>query len=224
MTRLLPPLDRQLGSAPALPLLPHLPPMHATRETWLHAAAREMSPVFDSVGAPLPARYRVSCGWPSVGALAKRKRRIGECWSDGASADGHTEIFVSPVLVEPVNVLATLLHELIHAAVGLKCGHRGRFASTAKMLGLTGKMTATVPSEVCAQWLDGMARRLGPYPHDRLDSLTNGRKKQSTRMLKLECPDCGYVIRTTAKWLDTGIPTCHCGGTFAIAGEGARDD
>jgi len=34
-------------------------------------------------------------------------------------------------------------------------------------------------------------------PHDRP-------KKQSTRMLKTECSECGYTIRLTKKWADLG--------------------
>lgn len=38
-----------------------------------------------------------------------------------------------------------------------------------------------------------------------------GVAKQSTRMLKVECGSCGYTLRTTAKWLEVGTPTCPCG-------------
>ena len=33
-------------------------------------------------------------------------------------------------------------------------------------------------------------------------------KKQSTRLLKAECPECGYTIRVSKKWADLGLPTC----------------
>jgi hypothetical protein len=51
-------------------------------------------------------------------------------------------------------------------------------------------------------------------------------KKQGTRMLKAECPECGYTIRLTKKWADVGLPTCPTdGGALALdrggdAGEG----
>jgi hypothetical protein len=68
-----------------------------------------------------------------------------ECWSNLASADNTTEIFICPSQSEPVAVLAILLHELVHAAVGLECGHKGAFKRVALALGLEGKMTATYP-------------------------------------------------------------------------------
>ena len=36
----------------------------------------------------------------------------------------------------------------------------------------------------------------------------DGRKKQSTRMLRCRCMDCGYTLRTTQKWIEVGVPTC----------------
>lgn len=40
-------------------------------------------------------------------------------------------------------------------------------------------------------------------------------KGSGSRLRKLTCPDCKYIIRTTAKWIKTGVPTCCCGGTFS---------
>lgn len=42
-------------------------------------------------------------------------------------------------------------------------------------------------------------------------------KKQSTRMLKVICPGCGYTVRTTQKWIDIGLPTCPCGEEMEVA-------
>lgn len=30
-------------------------------------------------------------------------------------------------------------------------------------------------------------------------------------MLKLVCPEDGYTVRTTRKWLEVGQPSCPCG-------------
>lgn len=34
----------------------------------------------------------------------------------------------------------------------------------------------------------------------------------TTRNRKLECPDCGYVVRTSRKMIARGFPGCPCGG------------
>jgi len=50
----------------------------ATREEWLRAAVERLRPDFSALGSPVPPAVQVSVGFPSVGALARRKRRIGE--------------------------------------------------------------------------------------------------------------------------------------------------
>ncbi len=53
-------------------------------------------------------------------------------------------------------------------------------------------------------------RQAALYPHRTLDVTVNARK-QSTRLLRIVCPACGYTARTTRHWLDRGLPTCPCG-------------
>ena len=188
---------------------------HATRETYLAAATEYLAPLFVAQGYPLPP-VRASVGIPAGGAGGKLKR-IGECWSHLASADKTTEIFICPSQSDPVQVLAILLHELIHAAVGLECGHKGAFKRVAIALGLEGKMTATTPGEQLTRDLATLAASLGDYPHAALNTALSGRKKQGTRMIKLECSDCGWSCRTAQKNVDAGCPTCHCGGEISPA-------
>jgi hypothetical protein len=183
---------------------------HLTRETYLQAATTHLAPLFEAQGYPLPP-VRASVGIPAGGKGGKLKR-IGECWDKRASGDNTTEIFICPSQSEPVQVLAILLHELIHAAVGLECGHKGAFKRVALALGLTGKMTATTPGPELAAELAALAGTLGAYPHAALNTALSGRKKQGTRMIKLECQDCGWSCRTAQKNVDAGLPTCHCGG------------
>ncbi len=183
-------------------------PIEVTREAWLMALAAKLRPTFEAVGAPVPGEVRLSCGWPSKGATASRNRRIGECWSAQCSADGTREVFISPTLADSVEVGAVLVHELVHAAGYV--GHGADFAKVARALGLTGRMTATVAGERLNAELAVITSELGPYPHA---TLTPGEdeRKQSTRLLKVECAECGYTIRVTAKWLEVGFPTCPCG-------------
>jgi hypothetical protein len=72
-------------------------------------------------------------------------------------------------------------------------------------------MTATSAGADLEERLNDLIQKHGPYPHATLDQTLSGKKKQSTRMLKLECPACGYTVRTTAKWIEAGLPTCPCG-------------
>ena len=58
------------------------------RETWLMKGIEAVRPMFEELGATIPEKVRVTCGWPSRSAGASKKRRIGECWSSTVSGDG----------------------------------------------------------------------------------------------------------------------------------------
>lgn len=189
--------------------------MSPTREAWLERLVAALRPAFADLGYPLPERIRVSCGWPSRGGTARNRKAIGQAWSPKCSADGTHETFLSPVLGTAEDVGHVLVHELVHHAVGVEAGHKGPFRKLAVAIGLEGKMTATVAGEALRQRLHGLAEELGPYPHAALSAL-DGRKKQSTRMLKVTCEDCGCIVRMTRTSIeDVGVPTCGCGGKMA---------
>lgn len=180
-----------------------------TREEWLALLVEALRPVFKAHGAKIPAKVRVACGWPR--SSNGRHKAIGQAWSPSCSADGTHETFISPELSDPVRVADVLVHELVHHAVGTACGHKGPFRKLAIALGLTGPMTATIAGPELTQRLHDMTRAIGPYPHATL-SARDGLKKQTTRMLKVQCPACECTCRMVRQWLDDpGPPTCACG-------------
>jgi hypothetical protein len=188
------------------------------REDWLEQMIELLRSDFEQIGSPLPEKIRVSCGFPSKSALSPTKRRIGECWGVESSEDKSFQVFISPFLKESLEVTATLVHELVHTAVGIDCKHRGPFPRVAKAIGLEGKMTATVAGAALIARIRELIEKLGEYPHARLVA-TNKPKTQSTRMLKVVCKTCGCVVRMTRKWLDdAGLPTCGCGGEMEEEG------
>src|SRR5216683_875773 len=154
----------------------------------------------------------------AVRGIAAKNQRIGECWSDSKSADGHHEILVSPVIADSLRVAGILAHELIHAAVGVEHGHKGPFRTMAKAIGLEGKMTATTEGEAFKRLLAPILDAVGPYPHAELHAMTNGRKKQVARLVKCQCATCGYTVRTARQWLDDmGAPHCPAHGEMTVA-------
>lgn len=197
-----------------------MPETYETREAWLLAAAELLAPIIEDVaGAEMPP-LRISVGFP--GGTSNRKTTIGQCWPTSATGDGVNQIFMSPIRGEAdtVNVLGTLLHEMIHAIDDCESGHRGNFARIAKGVGFIPKLTSSDNrSEELTSDLTRYAEALGPFPHPALQSGVRGSeepKKQSSRMLKLQCPDDGYIVRTSQKWIDEGLPSCHCGGEFEV--------
>lgn len=188
---------------------------HVTREAWLVEGLKLLTPVFTENGFKVPTKVRVSCGFPSKNAFGARRQRIGECWSDSASKGKIFEIFISPVLSDPAKVLDVLAHEMVHATVGIACGHKGAFKSTALAIGLQGKMTQATAGPELLKRIEKVSKELGAFPHDELSQMTNGQKKEGCRQLKATCPGCGYVIRVTKKWIEqAGLPTCPCGEDF----------
>ena len=197
---------------------------HQLRESWLHAMAEVMGrELFAPAGFTLPTNIRLTCGFPSRRSLiGVKNQRIGECWGTDQSGDNNYEIMVSPTLADPMEVAAVLAHELVHATVGIEAKHGGAFKKCAVAIGLAGKMPTTVAGDKFRATVQPMLAEAGPYPHAVLDArkrISSAPKKQGTRMLKCECPLCGYTVRLTAKWLAAvGLPHCP------KHGEMERDD
>jgi hypothetical protein len=187
---------------PAVPMhyCPPSVPQHATREAWLEAAIDQFRPLFQRVGAPLPERVKVTCGW------ATKTKAIGQAFPRALSAAGVNEVFISPKLDDAARVLDVLAHELVHVSDDCKSGHKGHFARVARALDMVGPLTATTAGPVLKATCDEIVRRIGAYPHAKLDFTSV--KKQTTRMLKHECPDCGAVWRMAAKWQPVACPCC----------------
>lgn len=184
-----------------------------TREEWLMASLEPMTRLFTMKGYTVP-KVRVSCGWPSRGGLANNKRTIGQCWSPEAAEDNLAQIFISPWLEDKENtgVLPTLIHEVVHAVVGLPAKHGKKFKECATAVGLDGKMTMTHATDELLEICEGWRKSLGLYPHVKLDPKKSPVKTQTTRMIKMECGECGYIARTSQKWLDlVGPVDCPAG-------------
>ena len=180
----------------------------ANREQWLQNAIAELRPFFDLHSKPLPLAVKVACGLPSN---AKRNGAIGECWADTTSSDGSFNVFISPTLDDPMQVIEVLVHELCHATAGAM-NHGVNFQRVAESMHLMPVGSGSAPWKSTkgtlnfAKTYGAILKSLGEYPHGAL-SLTT-RKKQGTRMLLAVCPSCNYKIRLSSYWAAKGLPTC----------------
>jgi hypothetical protein len=202
-----------------------LAPIHPARENWLTAAVDELRPFFSSRGYTLPAEIRVATGYPTN---AKRSgfKVLGECIPNTNSADGHYEIWISPILADPSKVTETLVAQLCRTAKGAYAVTNQAYAKVAEAMHILPSGTASNPfKEVTHGSAFDMAYQdiidsLGVYPHGKVDISIH--KSQGTRMLLAKCPTCQCSIRMTAKWVynahgDVELPTCRCGDMFALA-------
>lgn len=190
---------------------------YETREQWLNACIGLHVRAFEVEGFDLP-KIRIACGFPSVGATRRKNKRIGECWYSTSSTDSTFEILISPVIDSIMEVSAIVAHELCHAVLPAGTGHRAPFKRLAKALGLEGKATATYAGDDYKARYGSELESLGEYPHAALNPNMTDRKKQSTRMIKASCSDCGYTVRLSRKWLmEAGSPLCPTHETAMIA-------
>lgn len=205
------------------------------REAWLTAFAEAIAPVITQrTGVKVSlAKTRLSCSFPRTRATPSRKTgrvTIGQCLMGHKS--GINEIMISPLrdtIIEKNaagewhGIAETIIHELLHAALPLGTGHKAPFARAAKAMGLEGKPTETYAGEELANIIKEVSAPLGAYPHAAIDG--DFGTKQSTRLLKVQCVDCGYVneagngytARITMTWIENaGLPVCPCGATMDL--------
>lgn len=191
--------------------------MERTRESYLTEACalivdERLAPIAESapstawVGYADDMRYRISVGFPKHSRSGKA---IAQCFVREASTDEYNEIFVNPEIDDPIEVLGCAVHELIHAMDNCRSGHRNWFAYAARKVNLEGPLTATTPGPELREYLESVVKLLGPYPHQRM-SIDRTHKKGGARMLKIECNECGFTGRTSAKWISLMPQPARC--------------
>jgi predicted Zn-ribbon and HTH transcriptional regulator len=174
-----------------------------TRELWLQNAVDLVSPIFKNKGYTIP-KVQVSCGFPSTG---NKSKHVGQCWGKSSTNDGTNQLFISPVLDEPVQVLDTLVHELVHAVDDCLHHHGPEFKKIATDVGLQGLMREASAGPWLLEQLTAISRQLGKYPHSKINLAHSSSKKTGPRP-RAKCKKCGYEVTPLKKWLHMGPPLC----------------
>ena len=188
-----------------------------TRETWLEELVEKLRPIYAAAEVPIPEKVRVACGFPSRNALGVKSRRLGEAWMIESTEDAINQIFVTPLISDGSKVAGILAHELVHCCLPTGAGHKKPFISACKKIGLTdGSPKTAMPGPELQETLDRLLADLPPYPNGAITPKSVD-KKQSTRLLKLECIGDSegsaelhepYILRGSKKVIDRGLPIC----------------
>ena len=177
--------------------------LYPNREAWLQAAVELIRPIFSAQGHTVPPVH-ISIGWPGSG---QRSRVVGECWASKASADGINQIFLVPSISDPVDVLDTLTHELVHSVDDCEHSHGREFRKIALSVGLQGqRMRNASAGESLKQKLRGIAAELGPFPHAAL--IRRAPRTRNPNPPRAQCPQCNYRLAIPKKFLHLGPPIC----------------
>lgn len=176
--------------------------LQVNREAWLQQAVQALEPIFSAVGYGIPP-LKVSCGFA---ASSSPRTTLGQCWPRQRSGEMVNEIFISPKIEDPVDVLDTLVHEICHAIDDCQSGHGADFQGIAQVVGLEGpaRMASAGPSLKIR--LMTISQKLGEYPHRALN-FPPPRPSNSSRS-KAKCPECGYEVTLLKRWADYGPPIC----------------
>lgn len=164
---------------------------------------------------------------------AGRKKALGWFWSgkwieiDGVKERECSEINLSAEHLHSADMGEVLLHELAHAENDFleikdcdKTGriHNKKFKVMAEKVGLNVHdrhpslgFAITSLGDTAKSFLSQIEFNKDVFKSYRVQKAA---VKQGTRLKKLECPDCGYVVRATQQWIDEGLPTCCCGAKF----------
>ncbi len=173
-----------------------------TREQWLQQAVGALKPIFSAKGFIVPSCH-VSCGFTSTDV---KRGHIGQCWSTKASADKVNQIFISPALSDRLQVLDTLLHELVHAVDDCQNKHGPVFKKMALKLGMKGPMRSAGAGPELKAKLKQLAEDLGPYPHARLTVPSKVIDRRPRPRAK--CSECGFTVPMLKAFIHYGPPIC----------------
>ena len=140
-----------------------------TREEWLLKAIEILRADLQHI-TPLPSRIEILDDWPDGVGYTESGSIFGACFDlSGYDGSGYPSIFITPLFSDPLEILKTLVHELIHASIGCKYQHGLLFQNPAALIGLKplhNKWTTTFADKKLQVRLGEIADILGPYPKE----------------------------------------------------------
>lgn len=162
------------------------------REIWLNLMTNKLELHFKNAGYDLT-EIRNSI---KISTSVLPSKVNGRYYPSTNNNENIHEIFISREVACSIDVTGILIHELIHAYqfhIEGETNHGKNFRKIAIAVGLTGQMTATIPSAELIKSIKKMVKSIKydyPQPDVKIQP-----KKQTTRNKKVECSNCGFGFR-----------------------------
>lgn len=174
-----------------------------TREQWAEAIAAALREPLSELGIEptgRPRQVRIALA-PLRGAL------LGLCYGSQKSVNGDTNLItISTDQGSALELVHTVLHELLHAYDDCKSGHRGRWKRWAEIIGMKAKgHTRGLVAEtlVC----DALAEVGAPALHVQTQSKKIARPPSQ---IKFTCPSCDHHVHMPTKMAVKGDFNVQC--------------
>ena len=183
--------------------------MVVDRESWLKRVVEIVEQdILNEHQASMPEKWEISCGF------AGNAKAIGVAFSNTACKDGETyQIFISPILGnnDKVNLMQTILHEMLHCVATIEVGHKGEFKRLARAIGLEGRLTHTYVSDTnpLAELLLKCYNKVGvEYPHKEIIPEVKEKKERVKNFVNLVSEDNPeYVVKMKKSVFEAvGVP------------------
>lgn len=180
------------------------------REEWLEKSVKLLeekvfkNPSLMEHPSAMPEKWKITCGW----AKGVTDRCMGACVDPVCSKDGTTHLFIIPTQEDSFSVLSTIVHEMIHAIVGIQEGHTGKFRDMALYLQMTKPMTSShiVPETPVYNVVMEILEIMGPYPHAAMvPKMKPTKPTQWVRWRSRKAP-LYTVLANTKQVIEHGIP------------------
>ena len=133
-----------------------------TAEAWLRAAVDGLRPDFEAIGKTLPAAMRCNFGFTSHGS--KKTGITGQYYDGGASTDTIPKLIIRCNTDDPAAILEAVVHQCVHAVVGVEEGHGKAFREVALRIGLEPPMRTSKAGKRLSERLHALSAELGPFP------------------------------------------------------------
>lgn len=216
------------------------------RETWLNDLAALMAPRFEELGYPLPT-FLVSIGFTSTGAYGRAVGECWDkqTTTDGHFTILITPAEAASLAIAAI-LNHELIHAAVGIKEGHQGTFAKMMAATGMERPFTQARPGKAFSEWVQPFIDQIGeiphaplivrqtatrkkliKRDGggimpapvdaPAPGGEGEPNSSAPPKQTTRLLKAACGECGYTVRVTQKWLDVGAPHCPQHGAMEVA-------